>query len=64
MLTDKQGNALKGATVEAVCHFDQAIAAFNLYRGDPLGLLDKAIAAAPEFAMAHIAKAWMLALAT
>lgn len=64
MLTDRQGNAVKGATADAVPCFDRAIEAFNLYRGDPLALLDQAVARAPEFAMAHIARAWILGLAT
>jgi tetratricopeptide (TPR) repeat protein len=64
MLTDQQGNAVNGATAAAVDLFDQGIEAFNLYRGDPLALLDQAVEQAPEFAMAHIAKAWILGLAT
>jgi tetratricopeptide (TPR) repeat protein len=64
MLTDRQGNAVKGATAEAVDYFDQALEAFNLYRGDPLARLEQAVERAPEFAMAHIARAWMLGLAT
>ncbi len=59
MLTDQQGNSLSGATAEAVDLFDQAIQAFNIYRGDPVDLLDQAARAAPSFAMAYIAKAHM-----
>jgi tetratricopeptide (TPR) repeat protein len=64
MLTDRQGNVLPGATTEAAEFFDQAVDAFNLYRGDPVSLLDRAIESAPAFAMAHIAKAHILGLAT
>lgn len=64
MLADQQGNSIKGATAEAVIPFDQAVKAFNLFRDDPLALLDTAVELAPGFAMAHIAKAWMLGLAT
>src|SRR5690606_12941803 len=64
MVTDRQGNALAGATPRAAEYFDAAIASFNLYRGDPLGTIDNAIAEAPGFAMAHIAKAYMFATAT
>ena len=64
MITDQHGNPLSGATAEAVAYFDQAVEAFNIYRGDPVGLLDEAIEAAPGFAMAHILKAHLLALAT
>lgn len=64
MTSDAQGNALSGATVEAVALFDQAVEAFNIYRGDPVGLLDHAVGAAPEFAMAHILKAHLFGMAT
>jgi len=64
MLTDRQGNPLSGATEEAATLFDQAVEAFNLYRGDPVALTDQAIEAAPEFAMAHILQAYLFALAT
>ena len=64
MIRDAQGNPVSGATAEAAQLFDQAIEAFNLYRGDPMALLDEAIAAAPAFAMAHILKAHLLALST
>ncbi len=64
MLTDRQGNTLTGATAEAVGHFDAAVEAFNIYRGDPVALADEAIRAAPRFAMAHILKAYLFGLAT
>ena len=64
MITDKQGNILSGATAEAAGLLDQAVTAFNLYRGDPLAPLDQAIALAPDFAMAHIAKAHLYAIST
>ena len=64
MITDSQGNALSGATSEAAEFFCQAVEAFNIYRGDPVGLLDSAIETAPDFAMAHIMKAHLFGLAT
>jgi hypothetical protein len=64
MMTDRQGNALSGATAEAVGLFDQAVEAFNIYRGDPITLLDKVVEAAPDFTMAHILKAHLYAVAT
>ena len=53
-----------GATEEAAKHFDAAVRAFNIYRGDPVELVDRAIEAAPEFTMAHILKAYLFGLAT
>ena len=64
MHTDAQGNALSGATQEAAELFDRAVEAFNIYRGDPIGLADQALAIAPGFAMAHIFKAHLLGLST
>jgi tetratricopeptide (TPR) repeat protein len=64
MNTDMQGNQLSGASGEAAACFDQAVEAFSLYRGDPVILLERAIAEAPSFAMAHIMKAYLLVLAT
>jgi len=64
MITDAQGQALSGATREAAHHFDQAVTAFNLYRGDPIAALDTALALAPRFAMAALLKAHLMAVAT
>jgi tetratricopeptide (TPR) repeat protein len=64
MINDKQGNALSGATREAANYFDSAVASFNIYRGDPVAEIDKAIQAAPDFPMAQIFKAHVLGLAT
>ena len=64
MITDRQGNRVSGATPETIALFDQALAEFNLYRGDPVATIDRALAAAPGFVMAHVLKAYILALAT
>lgn len=64
MVTDQQGNPLTGASHQAAEHFNRALASFNIYRGDPMAALDGAINAAPEFAMAHIARTHLLAAAT
>ena len=64
MLADQQGYPLSGATVETVDLYNQAIEGFNLYRGDPFEALDKAIQLAPSFAMVHILKAYLYAVAT
>ncbi len=64
MITDRQGNPLEGATPEAAALFDESFAAFNIYRGDPVALVDSAIEAAPGCAMAHVLKAYYYGLAT
>jgi len=62
--SDRQGNALVGASAEAAAAYDEAVECFNLYRGDPVGTVDRAISDAPGFVMAHVLKAWFFALAT
>ncbi|HEU4625126.1 MAG TPA: tetratricopeptide repeat protein [Steroidobacteraceae bacterium] len=64
MITDRQGNPLNGATPAAAARFDEALHAFNIYRGDPVRLLDAALEAAPQFPMARLFKAHVFALAT
>ncbi len=64
MFTDQQGNSLSGASVHAVDIYSEALTSFNLYRGDPFALLARAIEAAPQFAMAHILKAYLYAVTT
>ena len=62
-MRDAQGHELSGATTEAVGYFDRAVRAFTLIYGDASGLYDAALKAAPDLVMAHLGKAWPLALA-
>lgn len=64
MYNDMQDNPMSGANAEATGFFNDALSAFNIYDGDPVALVDKAIEASPDFAMAHILKAYLFALAT
>jgi tetratricopeptide (TPR) repeat protein len=63
MIRDAQGHHLSGATEAAVTPYDQAVRAFNLVHGDAPGLFDTARHAAPDFAMAHLGKAWVFTVA-
>src|SRR6266852_9352641 len=63
MSQDAQGHHLSGATAASVTDYDQAVRAFNLVHGDSIGLFDAARGAEPEFAMAHLGKAWVFAVA-
>jgi tetratricopeptide (TPR) repeat protein len=63
MTEDAQGHRLSGATEAAVTTYDQAVRAFNLVHGDAVGLFDAARGEAPEFAMAHLVKAWVFSVA-
>lgn len=64
MITDRQGNALSGASPHAAGLFDKAVEAFNIYRGDPVAIVDEALEDSPGFAMGHILKAHLYGLAT
>ncbi len=64
MLTDAQGNPVTGATPAAVAEMDAAQVALNLFRGDPVGLAERAVSEAPAYVMAHLYLAWLHALAT
>jgi tetratricopeptide (TPR) repeat protein len=63
MIQDAQGHYLSGATVETAAVYDKAVRAFNLVHGDAIGLFDEARQAAPGFAMAHLGKGWVWAVA-
>ena len=64
MQKDQQDLALPGADAAAAALYSDALRAFNIYRGDPLALLDAALEAAPDFHMARIAKAHLYAVST
>lgn len=61
---DGEGHALTGATAEARDLFEHALDLQRCYLGDPLEAIDKTIAAAPGFAMAHMTRGWMNAIGT
>jgi tetratricopeptide (TPR) repeat protein len=63
MIRDAQEHQLSGATEAAVATYDQAVRAFNLVYGDVVDLFDQTRATAPQFAMAHLGKAWVFAVA-
>lgn len=61
---DGEGHALTGATAEARDLFEHALALQRCYLGDPLQAIERTIAAAPDFAMAHITRGWMNVIGT
>src|ERR1700733_4708922 len=62
MIKDAQGQAISGATADAVALYDRGVRAFNLGYGDPVRLFDAAREASPSFTMAHLAQAWLFVL--
>lgn len=61
---DSTGYALSGATVSALEHYDQATQELRCYIGDPVGSVDRALAAAPAMTMGHALRAWLHLLGT
>lgn len=57
MLKDHHGQTVSGADGAALALFEQAVGQFNAYSGNPLETAEAAIAAAPDFAMAHALRA-------
>src|SRR5215468_5875816 len=64
MLRDTRGHALTGATAKALPHYEAAVRQLNLFIGDPVATVDKAIAEAPDFVMAYALRAWLHLLGT
>ena len=64
MTRDRHGNPLSGADAKAAEAYDTAVAQVGIYRGDPLGVLDAVLRDAPQMVMGHVAKAWLMAIAT
>jgi hypothetical protein len=62
--SDIRGNALTGATAKGLIEYEQALWRFSLFTGDPVASADAAIAASPDFVMAHALKAWLHLLGT
>jgi len=64
MLHDIRGHRLNGASEQSLAHYETALREFNLYINDPVASVDKAIAASPDFVMAHALRAWLHLLGT
>ena len=60
MKTDSRGLALSGADDFAVARYDAAIGHFQSYVGDPIGVIDEALASSPAFVAGHLLKANVL----
>ncbi|MGF7005714.1 tetratricopeptide repeat protein [Aminobacter sp. BE322] len=64
MAKDVLGLALSGADEAAATHYERGVSELQRFVGDPVGSADKAIAAAPDFVMAHVLKGWLYGLST
>lgn len=62
--SDSEGHVLSGATPRARDLYERALELQRCYLGEPIKAMEEAIAAAPGFAMAHIARGWMYLIGT
>lgn len=63
-MQDLHGHALSGASAQALDAFETALRELRCLSGDPLGHAEAAVAAAPEFTMAHALRAWLFLVGT
>jgi hypothetical protein len=63
-LRDSLGLALSGASADSLPAYEEAMAGLQSFTGDPVGSADRAIAASPDFVMAHVFKGYLYALST
>ena len=61
MSVDRRGVPVSGADNKSQDGYERALAAFNIYRGDPIALIDDVLGEAPDFVMGHIFRAYMCA---
>jgi tetratricopeptide (TPR) repeat protein len=61
---DGLGNALSGASQTARGLYEQALAEFQIYAGDPVATVDRALEDSPGFVMGHALRAWLHLLGT
>ncbi|MBK9115095.1 MAG: tetratricopeptide repeat protein [Betaproteobacteria bacterium] len=63
-LCDASEYEVTGATAAALAHYEESAHQLRCLVGDPLATIDRALAAAPDMAMAHALRAWLHLLGT
>lgn len=63
-MRDSLGGAVSGATSGSLHLYDTALHQFRYYIDDPVATVDQVLAAAPEFVMAHVLRAYLHLLGT
>ena len=53
-MNDARGLAVSGASAKSLETYERALRALNIYRGDPVAIIDEARANDPGFAMGHV----------
>ncbi len=64
VLRDELDNLVTGATPASLEHYQHALRLLQCYVGDPVAVVDNAIAASPAMVMAHALRAWLHLLGT
>ena len=59
MMEDQRGVAISSGDSSSLGIYERALLAFNLYRGDPVAIIDEALAVAPDFVMGEIFRTYM-----
>lgn len=60
VLRDYRGDSITGATASALEGFEQALATFQSWRGEPARTIAAALEEAPPFVMAHVLQGYLL----
>jgi tetratricopeptide (TPR) repeat protein len=64
MVRDSLDLTLSGADAAGAAHYEKALHELQCFIGDPVASVDAAIAASPDFVMAHVLKGYLFALST
>jgi len=64
VLTDTRGNPVSTQNPDSLDAFERAQSLFHGYYGDPVGVIDQALAEDPAFVMGHLLRAGMLITAS
>lgn len=59
-MKDLRGEPVSSQDATSLGIYDRALRAFNLYHGDPVAIIDEAVAKEPDFAMGHALKGHVL----
>lgn len=59
-MKDLRGDPVSTQDSAALDTYERAINAFNVYRGDPVAIIDEVLVRQPDFAMGHVLKAHVL----
>ena len=59
-MKDPRGVPVSTGTAQSQAAYETALKAFNTYRGDPVAIIDGALAADPDFVMGHVLRAQVL----